>query len=380
MECKYEKYCGGCNLLNLPYTKQLEAKQEYIEELLGKLHAVERIIPCKITTNYRNKVQVAFGKDEKGRVICGNYVPSTHFIVPVSDCLVNDIRANEIIQTIKELINKYHISIFDERVYKGCLRHIQIRCTKNDEYMVIFVTGSPTIYKKELLIKDLLSKHPYIKTIIHNINNKHTSMVLGDKSYVLYGSGYIQDILCGLKFNLSASSFYQINKYQTETLYNTALNLAKLDKEDIAIDAYCGIGTISLCLAKRVKEVTGVEINNRAIIDARRNAKLNNIENVNFICDDAGRYMEKLSRNRKAKIDVLCMDPPRAGASDKFLKSVLILSPKKIIYISCGPESLKSNLGYLIKHSYRIKLIQPIDMFPHTDIKHTETIAILERI
>ena len=152
MECKYEKYCGGCNLLNLPYTKQLEAKQEYIEELLGKLNAVERIIPCKITTNYRNKVQVAFGKDEKGRVICGNYVPSTHFIVPVSDCLVNDIRANEIIQTIKELINKYHISIFDERVYKGCLRHIQIRCTKNDEYMVIFVTGSPTIYKKELLI------------------------------------------------------------------------------------------------------------------------------------------------------------------------------------------------------------------------------------
>lgn len=380
MECKFAKYCGGCNLIHLPYNKQLDAKQEYIEDLLGKLHSVERIIPCTNTLNYRNKVQVAFGKDERGRVICGNYVVSTHFIVPVSDCLINDKKSNEIIASIKELVNKYHISIFDERVYKGCLRHVQIRCTKTGEYMVILITGSSTIYKKDLLIRDLVSKHPYIKTIIHNINNKHTSMVLGEKSYVIYGSGYIQDSLCGLRFNLSASSFYQINKYQTETLYNKALDLAKLDKNYIAIDAYSGIGTISLCLAQRVKEVTGVEINSRAVIDARRNAKLNNIENVNFICDDAGAYMEKLSKNKKAKVDVLCMDPPRAGASDKFLKSVLILLPKKIIYISCGPESLKSNLGYLTKHGYRINVIQPVDMFPHTDIKHTETIVILERI
>ena len=341
MECKFAKYCGGCNLIHLPYNKQLDVKQEYIEDLLGKLHSVERIIPCTNTLNYRNKVQVAFGNDERGRVICGNYVVSTHFIVPVSDCLINDKKSNEIIASIKELVNKYHISIFDERVYKGCLRHVQIRCTKTGEYMVILITGSSTIYKKDLLIRDLVSKHPYFKTIIHNINNKHTSMVLGEKSYVIYGSGYIQDSLCGLRFNLSASSFYQINKYQTETLYNKALDLAKLDKNYIAIDAYSGIGTISLCLAQRVKDVTGVEINSRAVIDARRNAKLNNIENVNFICDDAGAYMEKLSKNKKAKVDVLCMDPPRAGASDKFLKSVLILLPKKIIYISCGPESLK---------------------------------------
>ena len=270
-------------------------------------------------------------------------------------------------------------SVFDENVYKGCIRHIQIRCTSTDEYMVIFVTGSPVLYKKELLIKDLIRKHPKIKTVIHNINSAHTSMVLGDKSYVIYGKGYIRDVLCGLKFNLSASSFYQINKYQTEVLYNTAIQLAEFKGSETVIDAYSGIGTISLCLASKVREVTGVEINEQAVRDAIRNAKLNDVTNVKFIADDAGRFMEKLSRNRKAHVDALVMDPPRSGASDRFLKSVLKLSPEKIVYISCGPESLKSNLGFLVKNGYVIKVIQPVDMFPHTDIKHTENIVILKR-
>ena len=245
--------------------------------------------------------------------------------------------------------------------------------------MVIFVTGSPVLYKKELLIKDLIRKHPKIKTVIHNINSAHTSMVLGDKSYVIYGKGYIRDVLCGLKFNLSASSFYQINKYQTEVLYNTAIQLAEFKGSETVIDAYSGIGTISLCLASKVKEVIGVEINEQAVRDAIRNARLNDVTNVKFIADDAGRFMEKLSRNRKAHVDALVMDPPRSGASDRFLKSVLKLSPEKIVYISCGPESLKSNLGFLVKNGYVIKVIQPVDMFPHTDIKHTENIVILKR-
>ena len=379
MACKYAKYCGGCSLQHLSYENQLKEKQKYMESLLSRFHRVNKIIGCRNNEHYRNKMQVSFGKDERGRAIYGNYIPSTHFIVPFDECLINDEEANSIIKTVRELIDKYHISVFDENVYKGCIRHIQIRCTSTDEYMVIFVTGSPVLYKKELLIKDLIRKHPKIKTVIHNINSAHTSMVLGDKSYVIYGKGYIRDVLCGLKFNLSASSFYQINKYQTEVLYNTAIQLAEFKGSEPVIDAYSGIGTISLCLASKVKEVIGVEINEQAVRDAIRNAKLNDVTNVKFIADDAGRFMEKLSRNRKAHVDALVMDPPRSGASDRFLKSVLKLSPEKIVYISCGPESLKSNLGFLVKNGYVIKVIQPVDMFPHTDIKHTENIVILKR-
>ena len=340
MACKYAKYCGGCSLQHLSYENQLKEKQKYMESLLSRFHRVNKIIGCRNNEHYRNKMQVSFGKDERGRVIYGNYIPSTHFIVPFDECLINDEEANSIIKTVRELIDKYHISVFDENVYKGCIRHIQIRCTSTDEYMVIFVTGSPVLYKKELLIKDLIRKHPKIKTVIHNINSAHTSMILGDKSYVIYGKGYIRDVLCGLKFNLSSSSFYQINKYQTEVLYNTAIQLAEFKGSETVIDAYSGIGTISLCLASKVKEVIGVEINEQAVRDAIRNAKLNDVTNVKFIADDAGRFMEKLSRNRKAHVDALVMDPPRSGASDRFLKSVLKLSPEKIVYISCGPESL----------------------------------------
>lgn len=379
MACKYAKYCGGCSLQHLSYENQLKEKQKYMESLLSRFHRVNKIIGCRNNEHYRNKMQVSFGKDERGRAIYGNYIPSTHFIVPFDECLINDEEANSIIKTVRELIDKYRISVFDENVYKGCIRHIQIRCTSTDEYMLIFVTGSPVLYKKELLIKDLIRKHPKIKTVIHNINSAHTSMVLGDKSYVIYGKGYIRDVLCGLKFNLSASSFYQINKYQTEVLYNTAIQLAEFKGSETVIDAYSGIGTISLCLASKVKEVIGVEINEQAVRDAIRNAKLNDVTNVKFIADDAGRFMEKLSRNRKAHVDALVMDPPRSGASDRFLKSVLKLSPEKIVYISCGPESLKSNLGFLVKNGYVIKVIQPVDMFPHTDIKHTENIVILKR-
>ena len=191
MACKYAKYCGGCSLQHLSYENQLKEKQKYMESLLSRFHRVNKIIGCRNNEHYRNKMQVSFGKDERGRAIYGNYIPSTHFLVPFDECLINDEEAHSIIKTVRELIDKYHISVFDENVYKGCIRHIQIRCTSTDEYMVIFVTGSPVLYKKELLIKDLIRKHPKIKTVIHNINSAHTSMVLGDKSYVIYGKGYI---------------------------------------------------------------------------------------------------------------------------------------------------------------------------------------------
>lgn len=375
--CPLYENCGGCQLQTLSYDEQLKFKQEKIDKLLSNFGSVSPIIGCTNNYYYRNKVQVSFGVDNFGRVIVGNYIASTHIIVPVKECQIADKKANKIIDTIKKLVIKYKISIFDENTFKGCMRHVQIRCGNSGQYMVILVTGSSKIYKGDLLIKELLSKHPEIKTVVQSINNKRTSMVLGDKNYTLYGTGYIKDKLCGLDFSLSPTAFYQVNKYQTEVLYNMAMELADLKGDEVAIDAYCGIGTISLLLSKKVKEVLGVEINRNAIKDAFYNAKLNKINNVNFIADDAGRFMSRIVKENKGKIDVVCMDPPRSGADDKFLKSLITLGPKKVIYISCGPESLKNNLYFLTKNGYKVDKIQPVDMFPFTE--HIETIVILSK-
>ena len=378
-KCIYEKYCGGCSLWKYSYEEQLTMKNEYITKLLNRFGKVEPIIGMEDPLYYRNKVQVSFAYDEKRRVICGNYIPSTHTIVPIDNCLIVDKRANEIINSVVRLINKYKISIFDERIYKGCLRHLLIKTTNTNEIMLILVTGSFNIVKKDLFIKDILKYNPNITTIVQNFNNKHTSMILGERSTVLYGKGYIYDNLCGFKFKISPSSFYQINKRQTEVLYKKAMEFADFKGNEILVDAYCGTGTIGIIASKYVKKVFGVEINKDAIKDAFKNAKINEISNIEFINADAGNYMECLAKN-KQKIDVLILDPPRSGASAKFLKAVYKLRPNKIVYISCGPESLKNNLLDLSKNGYIVNKIVPIDMFPYTSVGHVETIVLLNRM
>lgn len=375
-KCPYSKYCGGCTLQGFSYSKQLETKQTYIEKLLSKYHKVNKIIGMDNPLDYRNKVQVTFGLDTKHHVICGNFIPSTHIIVPIDECMISDKKANEIILTIKELVIKYRISIFNEDSLKGCLRHVQIRCTNTNEYMVILVTGTSVIKNGDLLVKDLLHKHKEIKTVIQNINRKHTSMVLGEKNITLFGKGYVEDVLCGKKFKLSPSSFYQVNKRQTEVLYNTAINLADFDLNEVIVDAYCGIGTIGLIASNKVKKLIGVELNKQAIKDAIINMKLNKVNNAEFISDDAGHFMNRLAK-QKEKIDAVIMDPPRSGADDKFLNSLVWLKPNKILYISCGPESLRNNLRYLVNKNYKVEVIQPVDMFPYTG--HVETIVLLKR-
>lgn len=373
--CPYYKYCGGCSYQGLDYKAQLNKKQDYIDRLLSKYHKVNKIIGMKDPLNYRNKIQVSFGYDNKHNVIYGNYIPSTHTIVEIDDCMLADKKALEIISYIKKLIIKYHITIFDEDSLKGVIRHVQIRNTSLNEYMVILVVGIYHSKKLEAFVNDLKKKYKEVKTIVQNINNRHTSMVLGDKNIILYGKGYILDTLCGLKFKLSPSSFYQVNKRQTEVLYSTAINLAGFDLNDVVIDAYSGIGTISLIVSKYVKSVIGVEINKAAIKDAIYNSKLNKIDNSYFVCDDAGRFMNKYAKDKK-KVDYVIMDPPRSGADDKFLSSLIKLKPRKILYISCGPESLKNNIKYLTKNNYSIKEIQPVDMFPFTE--HVECVVALQ--
>ncbi|MBO4919747.1 MAG: 23S rRNA (uracil(1939)-C(5))-methyltransferase RlmD, partial [Erysipelotrichaceae bacterium] len=348
-------------------------KQKRIEDLFNRFHKTEKIIGMDDPYHYRNKIQFMFGYDDQHYVVCGNYVQGSHQIVEIDECLICDEKANRIIATMKKLIMKYRISVFDERAMKGCIRHVMIRCSNTGEYMVILVSGSPSIRNKEQLVKDLLKRHPEIKTVIQNINSRHTSMILGNRNIVLFGKGYITDELCGLKFRISPSSFYQVNKRQTEILYTETIRSADLKGNEILIDAYCGTGTIGLCASKSVKKVLGVELNRSAVKDAVINKKLNGIENAEFICEDAGKYMEYLAK-QKTHVDVVIMDPPRTGSDKKFMSSLFALKPEKVVYISCNPVTLKDDLNYLTKE-YTIKKIQPVDMFPFTE--HVETICLL---
>lgn len=374
-KCPVSKYCGGCNYQGIDYVDQLKLKQDYIKKLLNKFGKIKPILGMDNPLNYRNKVQVSFGYDEKHNVICGNYVPSTHDIVEIDDCMICDDTANKIIKSIKKLINKYKISVFNENSYKGCMRHVLIRSTNTGEYMLVLVTGTINVNKKDMFIKDILKFNPEVTTIIQNINNRHTSMILGSKNITLYGKGYVYDSLCGLLFRISPSSFYQVNKTQTEILYKQAIKAAKLTKNDIVIDAYCGTGTIGLVASKSCKKVIGVELNKNAVKDAIINMKNNDIDNAYFIAEDAGKYMNQLAK-KKEYIDVVIMDPPRTGSDKKFLDSIIKLKPQRVVYVSCNPSTLKDNLDYISK-SYMVNSIQPVDMFPYTN--HVECVASLTR-
>ena len=374
-KCRYRKLCGGCQLQHLSYARQLEEKQKRMEKLLGQFHEVLPIIGMEDPLHYRNKVNASFGYAEH-RVICGNYVPSTHEIVEVPGCMINDEKANEIIQTVKKLSVRLKISIFDEDALKGGLRHVMVRCSNLNEYMVVLVTGTETLYKGEQFVRELVKAHPEITTVVQNVNRRHTSMVLGNHNNVLYGKGYITDQLMGCHFRISAASFYQINKRQTAVLYRTALNMAHFTGSETVIDAYCGTGTIGIIASREVRNVIGVEINEQAVRDAKRNARENGAENISFYADDAGSFMRRMAKEKK-KTDAVIMDPPRSGADKKFLDALCILKPEKIVYISCGPDSLKQNLHYLIKNGYQVEFIQPVDMFPYTE--HVETVVLLSK-
>jgi 23S rRNA (uracil1939-C5)-methyltransferase len=374
-KCKVAGICGGCQKQGIDYPVQLQQKQAYVEKLFSH-HDVQPIIGMDNPYHYRNKVQVAFGR-ANGRIICGNYVTSTHQIVEIRNCQITDQKANEIIEDVRRLTVSFRLSIFDENAMKGFLRHVLVRTGHiSGQIMVVLVTGSYQFPRKKDFLDALLKKHPQITTIVQNINSAHTSMVLSDKSLTLYGKGYIEDVLCGKVFRISANSFYQVNSQQTEVLYGKAIEMADLKKNETVIDAYCGIGTIGIAVAQKVKEVLAVEINKQAIRDAKVNAKLNDIVNITFTAMDAGKYMRKLAYEKRM-VDVVIMDPARAGADETFLSSLVKLQPQKVIYISCNPDTQRRDVSYLSRHGYQLEKIQPVDMFPFT--QHCELVALLER-
>lgn len=367
----------GLPLVNLPYEEQLKIKKETVIKLLkGLISPKTKINDCigmDNPTHYRNKVHVVLGLDRNKKIITGMYQENSHKIIPITSSLIHDTKADEIIQSIKEIISKQKLSIYDEDKNSGLLRHILIRrAKKTDQTMVVIVTSSEIFPGRNNFVKELRKKHPEITTIVQNINSRKTSIILGDKERVLYGKGYITDILCGLKFNISSKSFYQVNSIQTEVLYHKAIEYAHLTGKETVLDAYCGIGTISLIASQKAKEVIGVEVNRSAVIDAINNAKINKISNAYFYCSDVVDFIKDLN-----EINTVFLDPPRIGCDDRFLKSLTNLKPQKIIYISCNPESLARDLKILNKN-YHIIEVQPIDMFPHT--AHVEYIVLMSRL
>ena len=375
--CPVSRKCGGCQLMNLSYPDQLKFKQAKVVKLLGSFHRVNGIIGMDSPFHYRNKVQAAFGRTRSGEIISGVYQSSTHNIVKTEKCLIEEKKADEIILTIRKLVKDFKLTVYDERKGNGFLRHVLVkRGFATNEIMVVLVTGTGVFPSKNNFIKTLLQVHPEITTIVQNINNKFTSMVLGEKETVLYGKGYIEDILCGCTFRISPKSFYQINPVQTEILYGKAIEFAGLSGKEKVIDAYCGIGTIGIVASKNAGEVIGCEVNPDAIKDAKINARINEIQNIKFVCADAGEFMMGMKETGE-KCDVLFMDPPRAGSDKKFLSCAIALAPDKIVYISCNPETQQRDLYYLIKNGYKVKKIQPVDMFPYT--AHVETVVLLCR-
>lgn len=376
--CPLAKKCGGCQLQNMSYERQLKWKQARCEILLKKFGKVDKIIGMENPYHYRNKVQAAFGRTKSGKIISGVYQSGSHRIVMVDSCMTEDEIADKIIVDIRNMLPKFKIWTYDEDKGTGFLRHVLVkRGFSSGEVMVVLVAASGYFPMKKKFTAALLEKHPEITTVVLNINPKDTNLVLGDREEVLYGNGYIEDTLCGRIFRISPKSFYQINPVQTEKLYGKAMELAELDENTKVLDAYCGIGTIGLVAAKTAGNVIGVELNPDAVKDAIANAKRNNEKNARFYCADAGDFMEALAAEGE-KFDVVFMDPPRSGSSKKFIDSLAIADPKKVVYISCNPETLARDLQYLTKKGYKAKKICPVDMFPHTN--HIETVVLLSKL
>ena len=395
--CPYDKKCGGCNLLAHDYTEQLQIKKDTLRKLLAPYGKLDEVIGMEDPLHYRNKVHAVFTTDRKGNIISGVYEEGTHKVVAVDNCLIENEKADAIIATIRKLLPSFKLKVYDEDRRTGLFRHVLIRTAHSTgQIMVVLVLASTMFPSKNNFVKALLKEHPEITTIVMNINDKRTSMVLGDREQTLYGKGYIEDVLCGSTFRISPKSFYQVNSVQTEILYNKAIEFAGLKGNETVIDAYCGIGTIGITAAAHMAKlskaampdgwtadnrmlknsggVIGVELNSDAVKDAIANAKRNNMDNIRFYCDDAGKFMTKMAANGQ-HADVVFMDPPRSGSDEAFLSCVAKLAPKKIVYISCGPDTLARDLGVLKKRGYKVEKMVGVDLFPMT--QHVETVVLL---
>ena len=372
-KCKICTSCGGCQYQQINYKKQLEYKTNRVKNAIKRIAKIDtkvnECIGMKDPYHYRNKIQVPFNKDRKGNVVYGFYKENSHEIIPTKECMIEDKRAASILWDIKELIKKMGIPTYNEDNGRGILRYVLIRTSYHyDELMVVLVVSTLNFPGQRNFVDALIKLHPEITSIVENVNSRHTNVILGNKEKILYGPGFIKDDILGLTFEISPSSFFQVNPEQVEVLYKTALDLIDINKNQIVLDAYSGVGTIGLIASKNAKKVISVEIVKDAHKNAIENAKRNNINNIEFHCGDAGEFINSYDGD----LDIVIMDPPRKGSDEKFLSTLINKKVPQIIYISCDPETLARDLEYL-KQSYVVDYIQPVDMFPMT--AHVETIV-----
>lgn len=379
-DCNTYKRCGGCNLRHIKYSETLKMKQKVVQNLVDK--TLENKIEVQETLGmenpyfYRNKAQYPVGIDKKGQPIMGVYANRSHEIIPIEKCLIQNEQIENVAKYVFETCIKNKVSIYDEKTKKGLLRHIVIKIgISTNEIMCILVINGKNIPNENKIVESIINKFSCVKTIIKNINTKNTNVILGSENISLYGKGYIKDVLGKYTFKISPLSFYQVNPIQAERLYKIGIEGANIEKEDVVFDLYCGIGTISLFMAPYAKKVYGIEIVKEAIENAKENAKINNMENTEFIAGDVEKTLDNLINTKGIIPDVIMVDPPRKGLDNKSIENILKIKPKKLIYISCNPATLIRDLAKIEKE-YKIELIKPVDMFPFTS--HVECVCVLK--
>ncbi len=373
-ECKYAGKCGACQTLNLTYERELSMKMKKEIALLGRFGHVDEIIPADPPVRYRNKVQYLF-RWERNHVKYGLYRSSDGGLVTVDDCLMEDPEAARVCHTVRRMIEKHKIPVYDGR--RGLLRHVMARRARATGEILCAVVTSPGEFPQgKAFAEDLMKRCPNVKTVSRVVNDTDTPLWMGGDETVLAGDGYITDELCGCTFDISAKSFYQINPAATEVLYRTAAEFAGIKPTDDLLDAYCGIGTIGIVAAKAggAKSLVGFDVNVDAVRDAEKNAKRNGLEGAKYVCGNDSAVMKKLGERTW---DVIFADPPRAGCDKKFLDFVARVAPERFVYVSCNPETLARDLGYMKERGYRVKRVQPVDMFPGTT--HVETTVLMSR-
>lgn len=381
LSCSVANRCGGCHIQAMAYDAQLAYKTRHVKDALQRIGGFDDVsvldtIGMERPWHYRNKAQLPVGVFS-GRPVMGFFAAGTHDIVDIDTCPIQHPAVDAAIKTVKDYISRYNVAVYDEMTGKGLLRHIMVRVGFNSgQVMVVPVINGDSIpYAKEFM--DMLRQNiDGLASVVLNINRRRTNVILGSQCKVIYGNDHIVDTLCGLTFKISPLSFFQVNPMQTEVLYTKAIEYAGLDSTQTVLDAYCGIGTISLIAAEKAAKVYGIEEIQQAVDDARENARLNDISNVEFICakaeDAIGQFIED-----KVRIDVIIMDPPRKGCDKSFLEAAVRLCPERMVYVSCNPATLARDMRFLADHGYKATAVQPVDMFPHT--VHVECVILMQR-
>lgn len=379
--CPYYKRCGGCQLQHISYSRQLQFKAEKVKDALERIGGLKDVvvrptIGMEDPWRYRNKAQFPVGY-VKGKLTIGFYRPRSHDLIDIEKCAIQHPVNDKVIALVRQFINTYNIPVYDEKSHKGIIRHVVTKVGfTSGELMVIIVTNGSKLPRKDELINLLRDGLPNITSIVQNVQSNKTNVILGNKNITLWGQDYITDSIGDLKFKISPMSFFQVNPVQTEKLYTKALEYANLTGNEKVVDAYCGIGTISLFLAKKASKVYGVENVPQAIDDANENARINDIDNVEFILGEAENVIPRMA-SEGLKVDVVVVDPPRKGCDQKLLETIVEMNPERMVYVSCNPATMARDLKFMVEHGYKVEEVQPVDMFPQTG--HVEIVCLMSR-